>query len=214
MARRPVRSFVFAIDFRVPQPERVWPVLEANRESFADLGAYYVFAYESTTEPGRVLVVIGVQTEQPLLDLVRSRHFFVWFDAVGIDDIPAVFAGETVERLDIADMSAEGSADIVVVTITPVDDVGTFMAHVRASVDNFSRAGIRKTVVYQAFDNPREVMFLQQLQSQDSARRWVGRSDIAAEWLAAAGVGAYPPVFVGRFAHAMRLGQTSGTGRR
>lgn len=214
MAPGPVHSFVFAIDFRVPQPDRVWPVLEANRESFADLGAYYVFTYESTTEPGRVLVVIGVQTEEPLLDLVRSRHFFVWFDAVGIDDIPAVFAGETVERLDIADMSAQGSADIVVVAITPVDDVETFTAHVRASVDNFSRAGIRKTLVYQAFDNPHEMMFLQQLKSQDSAQRWVDRPDIAADWLAAAGVGAYPPLFVGRFAHAMRLGQTSGTGRR
>ena len=214
MASGPVRSFVFAIDFRVPQPDRVWPVLEAHRESFVDLGAQYVFAYEATTEPGRVLVVIGVRTEQPLLNLVRSRHFFVWFDALGVDDIPAVFAGETVERLDIADVSAQGSADIVVVAITPVDDVETFMAHVRASVDNFARAGIRKTVVYHAFDNPREVMFLQQLESQDSARRWVGRSDIAAEWLADAGVGAYPPVFVGRFAHAMRLGQTSGTGHR
>jgi hypothetical protein len=214
MARGPVRSFVFAIDFRVPHPGRVWPVLEAHRDSLADIGAHYVFAYESTTEPGRVLVVIGVRTEQPLLALVRSRHFFVWFDAVGVDDIPAVFAGEIVERLDISDTTAQGSADIVVVAITLVSDVESFMAQVRASVNDFAHAGIHKTLVYQAFDNPCELMFLQQLGSQDSAQRWIGRPDIAAEWLVAAGVGAYPPLFVGRFAHAMRLGQTSRTSRR
>ena len=39
MARGSVRSFVFTIDFRVPEPDRSWPVVEAHRQTFADLVA-------------------------------------------------------------------------------------------------------------------------------------------------------------------------------
>jgi hypothetical protein len=33
-------------------------------------------------------------------------------------------------------------------------------------------------------------------------------TDIAAEWLSDAGVRAYPPLFIGKFAHVMRIGAT------
>ena len=88
------------------------------------------------------------------------------------------------------------------------------MAHVRESVDEFAKAGICRTLVYRAFDTAREVMFLQQLASTDKALTWVKRSKTASEWLAAAGIGAYPPVFVGRFVDAMRMDETSGSGLR
>jgi len=39
MARGSVRFFVFAIDFRVPEPDRAWPVVEAHRQTFADFVA-------------------------------------------------------------------------------------------------------------------------------------------------------------------------------
>jgi hypothetical protein len=204
------RSFVFAVEFTIAAPDRVWPVLTHHEDSLRDLGARYAFVYESIVEPEKVLVVIGVRTEQPLLNLLRSPYFFQWFDAVGVDDFPAVFAGETVERFDIGEPPAPGS-EIVVAAVTPVDDVEAFLARVRESLDDFARARIRRTLVYRAFDTSREVLFLQQLASEYNALKWVERSEIAATWLTSAGVGAYPPVFVGRFVNAMRLAQTSGT---
>ena len=97
------RTYVFAIEFQVPASERVGPVLELHQESLIDLGARYAFVYESIPEPGKVLVVVGIRTEQPLLNLLRSPYFFEWFDAVGVNELPAVFAGEKVERFDLGD---------------------------------------------------------------------------------------------------------------
>lgn len=210
MSRSSVRSFVFAVEFRIAESERVGPVLAQHEESLRDLGAQYAFVYESIVEPGKVLVVIGIRTEQPLLNLLRSPYFFEWFDAVGVADLPAVFAGETLERFDLGGPPAPGS-EVVVAAVTRVQDIEAFVTRVRESLDDFARAGIRRTLVYRAFDTDREVLFLQQLASERTALQWVTRSDIASEWLSAAGVGAYPPVFVGRFVHAMRLAQTSGT---
>lgn len=204
------QSFVFAVEFRIAGSERVGPVLARHEERLRDLGARYAFVYESIAVPGKVLVVIGLRTEQPLLDLLRSRYFFEWFDAVGVQDLPAVFAGEAVARFDIGESPVPGS-EVVVAAVTRVDDVEDFLARVRESLDEFAAAGIRRTLVYRAFDTPREVLFLQQLTSEKTALRWASHSPIASDWLAAAGVGAYPPVFVGRFVHAMRLDETSGT---
>jgi hypothetical protein len=205
------RSFVFAVSFRVTECDRIRDVLQRHQDSLIDLGARYAFVYESIVEPGSVLVIIGLRTEQPLLSLLRSPYFFAWFDAVGVEDLPAVFAGETVERFDIGEPPAAGT-EIVVAAVTPVEDVADFVAHVRESVSEFGTSDIRKTLVYRAFDTPHEVMFLQQLASAETALTWVSRSKIASAWLAAAGIGAYPPVFVGRFVAAMRVDDVTGVG--
>lgn len=210
MGATELRSFVFAVEFAVGDPERVWPVLAHHEGSLRELGAHYAFIYESIVEPGRVLVVIGVRIQEPLLDFLRSPRLFEWFDAVGLVDLPAVFAGEAVERFDIGEPPEPGT-EVVVAAVTPVDDVDGFMARVRASLPQFARAGIRRTLVYRAFDTPGEVMFLQQVAGAENALVWVERSEVAASWLTAAGVGAYPPVFVGRFVNAMRLDEASGT---
>ena len=204
------QSFVFAVEFRIAESHRVGAVLARQEDGLRDLGARYAFVYESISEPGKVLVVIGVRSEQPLLDLLRSPYFFDWFDAVGVRDVPAVFAGETVERFDIGEPPAP-DRQVVVAAVTRVDAVEDFMARVRDSLEEFAAADIRRTLVYRAFDTPREVLFLQQLASEQTALRWATHSPIASDWLASAGVGAYPPVFVGRFVHAMRLAESSGT---
>ncbi len=41
--------------------------------------------------------MIGVRSREPIRKLLRSRAFFDWFDAIQ-HDIPAVFAGEIVDR--------------------------------------------------------------------------------------------------------------------
>lgn len=86
-----------------------------------------------------------------------------------------------------------------------VDNISTLTAEVRYAMDRFTAAGIRKTWVFQAFDNADEVLILQEFPDEDGARRWIDHPDAAAPWLTGAGVGAYPPVFVGRFLEMMRI---------
>jgi hypothetical protein len=198
-------SLVLTTDYRVPDPTRVWPLLQRRRDGLAALGAHHVFVYTSTTDPGRVLVSIALDTREPVAELLRSRAFFEWFDAVGVEDLPAVFAGELIERFDFVEDPAAAPPGIVVVGITVVDDAAALVAHVGQTRELFVEAGIRRVRMFEAFDDPHEIMFLHDLSDQDCVARWLQRPDVAAKWLSDAGVGAYPPVFVGRIAHTMRI---------
>jgi hypothetical protein len=192
-------SIVIASDYRVPDPEQVWPLLQRRSSALAGIGAHHVLLYTSTHEYGRVLVTIGVRSREPIVELLRSRVFFDWFDEVGVEDIPAVFAGEIVERFGAIAPSARTAPGIVVAAISSVDDVTTLTAEIRSALPRFEAAGIRETRLFQAFDDGHEVMILQELDDEDRARRWIDLPGIAAPWIAGAGVGAYPPVFVGKF---------------
>jgi hypothetical protein len=151
------------------------------------------------------LVTIALQTREPVAELLRSRAFFEWFDAVGVEDLPAVFAGELIERFDFIEDRAPAPPGIVVAGIMVVDDVAAFRAHVRQTRDLFLEAGIRRVRIFEAFDDPQEVMFLHELSDAENAERWLRRPEVAAEWFSDAGVGAYPPLFIGRLAHRMRI---------
>jgi heme-degrading monooxygenase HmoA len=199
------QSLVLASDYRVPDPERVWPLLERRQDGLANLGAHHVLVYASTTEPGRVMVLIAIHTKETVIELLRSRVFFEWFDAVGVDDIPAVFAGEIVERFGSVDPSARSAPGVVVAAIAAVDDVPVLTHEIRAALPRFEAAGIRETRLFQAFDDSHEVMILQELDDEDRARRWIEHPDSAAPWIDGAGRGAYPPVFVGTFYDMMRI---------
>ena len=196
----------------MPDPSRVWPLLQRRRDGLAALGAHHVFVYKSTTDPERVLVTIALETREPVAELLRSRAFFEWFDEVGVEDLPAVFAGELIERFDFVTDPAPAPTGIVVVGIMVVDDASLFRARMRETRDLFLKAGIRRVRIFEAFDDPREVMFLHELSDEESVGRWLNRPEIAAEWFSDAGVGAYPPLFIGRFAHTMRIGDGNGTG--
>jgi hypothetical protein len=195
-------SMVIASDYRVADPEQVWPLLTRRRSALAGIGAHHVLLYTSTHDPGRVLVTIGVRSREPIVELLRSRVFFDWFDAVGVDDIPAVFAGEIVERFGSVGPSAPG---VVVAAMSAVDDVPSLTHEIRSALPRFEAAGIRETRLFQAFDDSHEVMILQELDDENHARRWIEHPDTAAPWIDGAGVGAYPPVFVGKFVEMMRI---------
>ena len=195
-------SMVIASDYRVADPEQVWPLLTRRRSALAGIGAHHVLLYTSTHDHGRVLVTIGVRSREPIVELLRSRVFFDWFDAVGVDDIPAVFAGEIVERFGSVAPSAPG---VVVAAISAVDDVPSLTHEIRRALPRFEAAGIRETRLFQAFDDSHEVMILQELDDENHARRWIEHPDTAAPWIDGAGVGAYPPVFVGKFFDMMRI---------
>jgi hypothetical protein len=206
MNPEPAHSLVLTTDYRVPDPTRVWPLLQRRRDGLASLGAHHVFVYTSTTDPERVLVTIALNTREPVAELLRSRAFLEWFDAVGVVDLPAVFAGELIERFDFVEDPAVASPGVVVVGIMIVDDAAAFRVRVGEARDLFLNAGIRRVRIFEAFDDPHEVMFLHELSDEERAQRWLRRPDIAAEWFSDAGVGAYPPPFIGRFAHMMRIG--------
>jgi hypothetical protein len=202
-------SLVLASDYRVPDPDRVWPLLERKKGALADIGAHHVLVYASTTEPGRVLVMIAIHAREPVLELLRSRVFFEWFDAVGVEDIPAVFAGEVVERFNVAGETGLAAPEVMVSLVTVVDDVPNLVTHVHETVDDLRGAGIRNVLIFSAFDDPREVMLLLQIDDESHARHWLRYSGLAAEWLTKAGIGAYPPVFVGRFQQMIRIEESS-----
>src|SRR4051794_23226186 len=130
MSTEPEHSLVLTTNYRVPDPTRVWPLLQRRRDGLAALGAHHVFVYHSTTDPERVLVTIALHTRDPVAELLRSRAFFEWFDAVGVEDLPAVFAGELIERFDFADVPADAPPGVVVVGIMVVDDTASFRVHV------------------------------------------------------------------------------------
>ncbi len=197
---------VIASDYRVPDPTRVWPLLERNKAALADIGAHHVLVYTSTHDYGRVLVMIGVHSREPIVELLRSRVFFDWFDEAGVDDIPAVFAGEIVDRFITQPPTNPRAPGVVVAAIASVNDVTLLTSEVSSAIDRFAQAGIRKTWVFQAFDDDHEVLILQEFPDEDSAREWIDHPDAAAQWMSGAGIGAYPPLFVGRFFDMMRIG--------
>lgn len=203
------RSLVLVTDYRVPDPARVWPLLQRHRDSLAHLGASHVLVYTSSVDPGRVLALMSIRAAQPVTDLLRDEAFMAWFDAVGVDDIPAVFAGSLAERIELADSSSlTEPPGVVVAAVAEVVDAEALIDHVHDTADAFAAAGIRKVLIFQAFDNPREVFMLQQAAEEvgeAGAGQWISQPDFAAEWVTRAGVGVYPPVFVGRLAHLMRV---------
>lgn len=200
-----IHSMVIASDYRVPDPTRVWPLLERNKAALADIGAHHVLVYTSTHDHGRVLVMIGVHSREPIVELLRSRVFFDWFDEAGVEDIPAVFAGEIVDRFIAQPPKTPAAPGVVVAAIASVHDVSALTSEVSSAVDRFVAAGVRKTWVFQAFDDEHEVLIMSELPDEASAQRWIDHPDAAAEWLSGAGVGAYPPIFVGRLFDMMRI---------
>lgn len=202
-------SLILTSDYRVADPSRVWPLLERRRAELAALGAHHVFVHTSISEPDRVLVTMALHTAEPVADLLRSHVFFDWFDAVGVQDLPAVFAGELVERFHVEDgdravWTATAPA-VVIAGVTVVQDVETLLDQVHRTRVLFLRNGIQNVWIFRALDDPQEVMFLQDVADEAGARRWLDRPETAAKWLTEAGVGAYPPVFVGTLRHVMRI---------
>jgi hypothetical protein len=206
MSESSLHSLILACDFRVDDVERMWNWLKRHRDNLASIGAHHVVLYTSIWDPGRVLVTIGIRHARSIRDVIRSPAVFEWFDIAGLDDIPPIFGGQVIEKIDLgAPSSEEHVGRIVVGVMSSVDNVAELMVKVHDGLDRFERGGVRKIWVYGALDDGQEVMILQEIDNEISARQWIDHPDAAAEWMGNAGLGAYPAHFVGRFAHLMSI---------
>ena len=198
-------SLVIASDFHVPDPAAVGPVLRRLEDALAELGTHHVLTYRSTGEHGRVLVMLGVHNHEPIVEVMRSHVFLEWFDEVGVRNIPAVFAGEIAARLDMADPPRPPRPAVMVSAIVTVTDIAVLLDQIRGARGRFAEAGVHTLWVFHSFDDAREVMILQEIDDEASARRWIEQPDAAAGWMRNAGVGVYPPLFVGEFDSLVRI---------
>ena len=66
-------------------------------------------------------------------------------------------------------------------------------------------SGVRRFWIYRALDDAAEVMILQEIATERQAEQWIRHPDAAAGFMAEAGVGAYPPLFVGRLVQAIEV---------
>lgn len=210
MGEYDLHSLIVACDFRVDDVEKMWRWLKRQRPGLADVGAHHVVVYASIWEPGRVLVTIGIRQPHNLRELLRSPGIFEWFNIAGADDIPPIFGGEVVEKIDLFGPAPEDAiAGVIVGAMAPVDDVDAMLVKVHDAIDRFKSAGVRRIWVYRALDDGREVMILQEIESAASARQWIDHPDAAAEWMSRVGFGAYPSLFVGKFVHLMSVDESS-----
>ncbi len=203
-----LHSFILACDFRVDDVDRMWEWLKKHHDGLSSMGAHHVVLYESIWEPRRVLVTIGIRNSRSIREVLRSPAIFEWFNISGADDIPPIFGGEVVEKIDLGPPTPEEHIGRVIVGVmSSVEDVSELMVKVHDGLERFKRGGVRKIWVYGALDDGHEVLILQELDDESSARQWIEHPDAAAEWMTNAGLGPYPARFVGKFAHLMAVSE-------
>jgi hypothetical protein len=194
-------AHVLAAEFEVAERAVLDRLLTEQVGALGRLGARRLVVYSALRDPGRVFVTLGIRHRRPLEAVLRSPWFFTWFDALGLTDIPPIFAGESVQKVRVAggeDQPATDHGSVVVAAVVPVGDPARLLEQIRARADRFREAGVRQVWVYRAHDSGREVMILQEIDTEEHAERWIDHPDDAASWMAEAGVGVYPPLFVGR----------------
>jgi len=203
-------SLVLAADYRVPDFDHWWATLTGDLPRLPSLGAHHIVVYRSLDDASRIFVTIGVRERRPIGALLRSPVMFSWFDSAGVDEIPPMFAGEVVEKLELAGEAAAPAVPgaVIVAAIAPVgrlDGLNRLRASVHAAVARLAASGVRRFWIYRALDDQAEVMILLQIATERQAEQWVRHPDAAAAFMAEAGAGAYPPLFVGRLVQAIEV---------
>ena len=200
-------SLVLAADYRVPDFDHWWATLTGDLPRLPGLGAHHIVVYRSLDDANHVFVTIGVRERgpSPALALMLS-----WFDSAGVEEIPPLFAGEVVEKLDLDPETGEPGG-VVVAAIAPVarlegaEGFDRLRASVHAAAARLAASGVRRFWIYRALDDQAEVMILQEIATERQAEQWIRHPDAAAGFMAEAGVGAYPPLFVGRLVQAIEV---------
>ena len=87
---------------------------------------------------------------------------------------------------------------MIVAAIVSVDQPDRLRAHVHREAVRLAASGVRRFWIYRALDDQAEAMILQEIASESQADRWIRKPDAVARFMSEAGVGADPPLFVGR----------------
>jgi len=206
-------SLVLAADYRVPDFDHWWARLTGDLPRLPSLGAHHIVVYRSLDDASRVFVTIGVRERGPVDALLRSPVMFSWFDSAGVEEIPPMFAGEVVEKLELAGDAAAPAVPgaVIVAAIAPVGRLEGFegldrlRASVHAAVARLAASGVQRFWIYRALDDQAEVMILLQIATERQAEQWIRHPDAAAAFMSEAGAGAYPPLFVGRLVQAIEI---------
>ena len=200
-------SLVLAADYRVPDFDHWWATLTGDLPRLPGLGAHHIVVYRSLDDANHVFVTIGVRERDPSPALALMLS---WFDSAGVEEIPPLFAGEVVEKLDLDPETGEPGG-VVVAAIAPVarlegaEGFDRLRASVHAAAARLAASGVRRFWIYRALDDQAEVMILQEIATERQAEQWIRHPDAAAGFMAEAGVGAYPPLFVGRLVQAIEV---------
>jgi hypothetical protein len=197
-------SLVLAADYRVPDFDHWWATLTGDLPRLPNLGAHHIVVYRSLDDASRIFVTIGVRERRPIDALLRSPVMFSWFDSAGVEEIPPMFAGQVVEKLDLNPETAEPSG-VIVAAIAPVGRLDRLRSSVHAAAARLAASGVRRFWIYRALDDQAEVMILQEIATERQAEQWIRHPDAAAAFMAEAGAGAYPPLFVGRLVQAIEV---------
>ncbi len=192
-------SLVLAADYRVADFDRWWSAVTRDLSPLTRLRVHHLVVYRSLEDPNRVFVTIGVHERGPLEAVLRSPDVLTWFAESGVEDVPPLFAGEVVEKLDMVGSGEEfvGSTPVVVAGIVPIPDFDRFWERLQTEVQA-RRTDVLRLWTYRAFDDPNEVMILQEIPTEPNLSRWQSKAGAIADWMSQAGVGVYPPMFIGR----------------
>src|ERR1700752_4580294 len=205
-------SLVLAADYRVPDFDHWWAAIAGDLARLPGLGVHIVVVYRSLQDANRIFVTIGVRERGPVDALLRSPVMFSWFDSAGVDEIPPVFVGQIVEKLnldpDTLEASPAATGAVMVGAIAPVgrlDRLDRLRASIHAAVPRLAASGVRRFWIYRALDDQAEVMVLQEIATERQAEQWIRHPDAAASSRGEGGVGASPPLFVGRLVQTIKL---------
>src|ERR1700745_1464402 len=94
-------SLVLAADYRVPDFDHWWAAIAGDVARLPGLGVHIVLVYRSLQDANRVFVTIGGKSRGPAGPLLRSPVMFSWCDSAGVDEIPPMFVGQIVEKLNL-----------------------------------------------------------------------------------------------------------------
>jgi hypothetical protein len=206
-------SLVLAADYRVPDFDRWWAHLADALPRLPSLGAHHLVVYRAIEDSSRIFVTVGIRERGPVDALLRSPALFAWFDLAGVEEIPPMFVGEVVEKLDLADTTVESGAGdqaaaVIVAAIVSVGQLDHLRAFAHGAVARLAAAGVRRFWIYRALDDNAEAMILQEIASERQSERWIRKPAAVARFMSEAGVGAYPPLFVGRLVQVIEVPAT------
>jgi hypothetical protein len=199
-------SLVLASDYQVKGFAEWWAAV-ADVRPLARFSAHHLVVYRGIEDEDRVFVTVGIRDRRPLERLFTSPDVLAWFDQTGVEDIPPIFVGEVVEKLELQASPGEfhGTTPVIVAGIVRIPHFDKFWGKVHSEVERLRASGVTRYWAYRALDDPQEVMFLQEVTTEKQARRWIRHRDAAAEWMSQAGVSLYPAPFIGRLVETIEV---------